>query len=157
VDQVKELFVWRPLDVFCRKSNTDWRPKKFENIFPELVSTTGGIDDFPFEQLNRVLQSRLDEDYETLKILGAQFPVTSLLLIGSPVVLFIQFYIFLHLCGLNERVAQTQSFNDVTEPWIGYYRTPYARMATICVLMGDVVLIGDVGAFDALIGNLSKR
>lgn len=136
VDQFREVFTWQPLRSFCDRAHPDWRVVKFDRAFPELVETTSEIDEFRLDQLTQVLQSRLDEDYETLELFGAKFPVAVTLLIGSPLILLLQLYLLLHLGGLNDRIQSVDDLRGITEPWIGLYRNQYARWATFLVIGG---------------------
>ncbi len=128
---------------FCTQLDPSIRPKGFELAFPELSTTTEGIGDFTFDQLFRVLNSRLDDDFEALQLFGAKFQMRSLVLIGTPLILLIQLYLLLHLHELNERAAIYSSVGDDPEPWIGSYRARTACFVTLNVV-GVVPLIAQV-------------
>jgi len=132
---------WHPINLLIQSDlnlNTDLQ---FENAFSSLFNQTRNNKSISIKDAELLLKDKKKITSEKIEIFGISLPADIISLWGVLIILFIQFYMLLHLIGLVKIVTSNNSYTYV--PWIGNYKNKLSRVTTIattCLLPFLVIL-----------------
>jgi hypothetical protein len=115
---------------------------KFIDVFNELYEVTEDLRDLKIVDLEKFINSRKKTAGGNVEIYFTKFPVGSINLFGSVIILIIQFYLWInlrHLRIIKIRIAHQQK-EDIQLHWIALLSDNYAIGFTLITFIAPCVV-----------------
>lgn len=121
---------FNPQDAFMKRHGLNQRFGKFADTFPHLNEITKDLKDISFKNLDTIVAGEVKRGGgERFEFFGTKIPTSALTKWGLVILLGVQFYFYMHLNTLVERIKRRDSSLDIA--WIGLYKNVFAKISVI--------------------------
>lgn len=106
---------------------SDWRSGPYDQAFPELAAISGDLENIDLKGMASRIQDLQPKGEQNFEAFGLKVPSADITRWGTVLLLALQFYFWLHLHELNQKIDRDSPGWDVA--WIGVYRSTSATVS----------------------------